>query len=95
MRRKDARGLFVLFEQAPELEQRGGVQRDFAIEVDADEAKDGVAVVDRIRCLLPRSRSHAGPHTCAGCAPDPSAACLGLDPLDRTARVRRQVPTTA
>ena len=45
---EDGGGQVLLFKQTTELEQRGGIRRRFVRQVDADEAADGLAVVDRI-----------------------------------------------
>jgi len=47
-RRKNALGQLVLFQQATELEQGGGVRCAFPGQVNADEAPDGLAVVNGV-----------------------------------------------
>lgn len=38
----------MFFQQAPELQQHGGVRRRFVRQIDTDKATNGLAVVDRI-----------------------------------------------
>lgn len=45
---EDGGGQFLIFQQASELQQGGGIRRSFARQVDADETADGLAIVDSV-----------------------------------------------